>query len=124
MSATLKPALLLWVFLLGISGFVRSEKALPACESRADVVAACFTLHGRLSLGNGTPSARIWGAGTQRMLGIPDDALPEALAAQLSDFNTELWGDFKVCPLTRAQPGQMQSVCVASWRNLRVHQRK
>lgn len=97
---------------------------MPACKGNAKIVAACFMVHGRLSFWNGAPSARIWRIGTHRMLGIHNDELPSALRQRMPDFDVELWGDFQVCPITREQPGHMQFVCVESWRDIRVRQRR
>src|SRR5262245_48301115 len=47
-----------------------------SCRARSDVAGKCFTVHGRLSVYNGTPSIRLWPIGTKRLLGIidPNDA--------------------------------------------------
>jgi len=94
------------------------------CRARTDIVAPCFEVRGRLSFWNGAPSARIWPVGSKRMLGVHADVLPPALAAKKDGFDTELWALFTVCPLTRSQPQHMQFVCIESWRNLSVRQRK
>lgn len=57
------------------------------------------------------------------MLGVHNDELPVGLASQRSNFDTELWGAFNVCPLTTRNAGQMQYVCIESWRDLSVRQR-
>jgi hypothetical protein len=95
--------------------------ALLAAETKAEP--ACYRVHGRLFAANGTPSLRIWPVGTRRMLGVHDDANPEALPPELrgdrapsmgatAADRVEVYGDFTVCPLTRDRPGHMRMVTV------------
>ena len=58
------------------------------------------------------------------MLGISESysqpgysRLPEEIAKKL-DWDTELWGDYLVCPFTRAPPKHMQLICIESVKNL------
>ena len=53
--------------------------AAPKCKENPKVVAACYSVHGRLSLGADTIRLRLWPVGATRMLGVtagptPDDA--------------------------------------------------
>lgn len=90
------------------------SEATQACKTDPDIIDACFTVRGRLSLWNGSPSLRIWRVGTNRILGVQDDdPLPESLAKQM-DWGIEAWGDFDVCPFTKERPGVMQMICVES----------
>jgi hypothetical protein len=84
-----------------------------ACKTDPDIIGACFTVHGRLSAWNGSPTLRIWRVGTKRILGTRDDPLPANLAKEMN-WDVEAWGDFEVCPFTRERPGVMQSVCIES----------
>lgn len=84
------------------------------CEGNPNVVGKCFLVHGRLSFYNGAPSARIWVIGTKHMLGVHDDVLPGQLGLKMSNFDTEAFGNFRVCPFTKEKPGAMQFVCIAS----------
>ena len=76
---------------------------------------------------NGSPSVRIWRVGTKRILGVSEDPakidgyanLPQDLQPKLS-FETYLFGDFVVCPLTRDETGVMRLVCVDSAKNMAV----
>src|SRR5215471_8110673 len=110
---------ILFVLLAG-AAFTRSQ-ARPdekSCRARLDVVGKCFTVHGRLSVYNGTPSIRLWPIGTKRLLGVLDpldtsnapgpSVLPTAIAGRL-DADKDVFGDFLVCPLTRAKSGRMQT---------------
>lgn len=101
-----------------------AASAQTVCADNAEIVAACFELRGRLSFWNGTPTARIWPVGTRRMLGVHGDALPQEIRSLMTTFDTELWGDFTVCPFTQEQPGKMQMVCIESWRNVTTRERK
>lgn len=97
-----------------------------SCKNNPQLVAACFTVHGRLSAYNGTPSLRIWPIGTHRLLGILKDedplALPESIRNEVS-FEKDIYGDFLVCPFSQSKLGQMQFVCVEAVSNVRVQKR-
>jgi hypothetical protein len=94
----------------------------PKCKGNAKLVGDCFTIHGRMQAGNGTPSIRIWRVGTQRMLGVPEgdeDGDPDVASLPDVIYKTNIrdqamFADFVVCPLTKEKPGAMQMVCVES----------
>lgn len=94
-----------------------------SCERNPNVVAKCFLVHGRLSFYNGTPSARIWKIGTKHILGIHSDVLPGELGLKMTSFDTEAFGDFRVCPFTKEKSGEMQFVCIASAENVKYKKR-
>src|SRR6476660_4837685 len=85
----------------------RSNPLTDSCKVRADVVGKCFSVNGRLSVYNGTPSIRLWPIGTKRLLGIidPKDVsnapgptiLPVAIKNKL-DGNKDVFGNFVVYP--------------------------
>jgi len=97
------------------------------------LVGKCFNVRGRLSVYNGTPSIRLWPLGTKRLLGVIDprdpsavpgrDTIPESVSSKLN-FDKDVFGDFLVCPLTRARPGRMQTVCIESGKDLVVRPHK
>lgn len=91
--------------------------AYGACKTDPDIIGACFTVHGRLSIWNGTPSLRIWRIGTKRILGVHNEILPEAVAHRMG-WDVEAYGDFTVCPFTEERPGEMQMVCIESAENV------
>jgi hypothetical protein len=85
----------------------------------------CRTVHGRMSMANGAPSVRIWVTGTHRILGVVQpherfEDLPANVRAiwsrsgDVAMWATDLYGDFRVCPITPSQPGRMQMVTLAS----------
>ncbi|MGH7712611.1 MAG: hypothetical protein ACREOG_15070 [Gemmatimonadaceae bacterium] len=84
-----------------------------------------------MSYWNGAPTVRIWKVGSRRMLGVSEgrfkiegyDNLPRGLAAHLT-WDTDLFGDFVVCPFTREQPGVMQLVCVDAATKLEARPRR
>jgi len=104
-----------------------------SCRTRPDVVGRCFNVHGRLSIYNGTPSIRLWPIGSKRMLGVLDptdissapgpSVLPDDIKQKL-DWNKDVFGDFFVCPLSRRQPGRMQTICLDSGKHLNVREHK
>ena len=79
---------------------------------------------------NGAPSVRIWGVGTKRILGVSEGKyynaeycnLPEDILAKLSR-DTDLFGDFVICPFEHSRLGVMQLVCVDGASNLVVRSR-
>jgi hypothetical protein len=98
------------------------------CTQSANLNGACFSLHGRLYIANGTPSARIHVSGTRRVLGIVDASgepegkslLPMSVTKLFGNnvFMGSIVGDYFVCPLTGDHPGTMRIVCVESATNL------
>lgn len=97
--------------------------ALPSTHaSNAKIAGRCFWMHGRLAYGNGTPDARIWRVGTKRMFGVfsasgeeeEEGVAPPAVERliQSAPSDTDVFGDYDVCPLTRARPGWMQMVFI------------
>jgi hypothetical protein len=98
-----------------------------SCPTDARLVGPCYTVRGRLTLSNGTPSVRIWVVGTKRILGVsegrfsPDgyEALPRPVPEELS-WDKFYFGDYTVCPFTPQQVGVMQLVCVAGVNRLKA----
>jgi hypothetical protein len=97
---------------------------------------ACVEVHGRLRLGNGTPSTRLWHIGTDHVFGIFSNAygfkhddptldnegpnLPanvEKLSKGLA-LGVVVYGDYLVCPLEPRIQGHMQAACIARAENL------
>lgn len=94
------------------------------CKDNPGVVDKCFTIHGRISIYNGTPSVRIWQVGSKHLFGVSpaeNEIMPEEIKKYLS-FGTHIYGDFFVCPFTKAKTGYMQDVCVESVSNIVVEQ--
>ena len=130
-SPTLFIAIIL--FLLSFSGIGQSSQPVESCRRRPDVVGKCFNVNGRLLVYNGTPSIRLRPSGSKRLLGVidPNDTsnapgptvLPVSIKEKL-DWNRDVYGDFLVCPLTRAKPGRMQTICIESAKNLTVREHK
>jgi hypothetical protein len=126
-------ALLLLVACGAASAQSPSRPAAKSCRTRPDLVGKCFTVRGRLSLYNGTPSVRLWQIGSRRILGVSDTernsgrpeppSLPASIEERLG-WDKELYGDFQVCPLSHSRPGVMQIICVESGKNLIVRERE
>jgi hypothetical protein len=108
-----------------ISGIGQSAR----CADRTDLVGTCFRVHGRLSFYNGNPSFRVWPVGTTRLLGLePDErpTVPDNVAGFLDRVvrgDVNLFGDFRVCPLTPERLGEMRRVCMDSASNLVARKR-
>ena len=101
-----------------------------SCREHPKLVRKCFTVHGRLSVYNGAPALRILKLGTKRMLGVSEQRfavegyrnVPEEVTAKL-DQDKLLYGDYTVCPFTRAREKEMQLVCIEKVSNLVVKNR-
>ena len=101
------------------------------CREHPGLSGACFTVRGGMSYWNGNPSVRIRKLGTKRVLGVSEGRffvpgyvnLPESIESQL-DWDSELVGDFLVCPFTEDEPDVMRLVCVESATSLRKEPRE
>ena len=116
---------LLFTFLFFFLSATALAEGQCTCGGEYKIVEPSFKVHGRLSLWNGNPTARIWIIGTKRMIGIREGAsLPKNLEELIGNFDTEIYGDDAVCPLTQHKKGVMQIVCMNSASNLKTKQRK
>jgi len=90
------------------------------CQNNPAVVGECFSVHGRIRLYNGTPGIRIWIIGTKRLLGVipsENEIMPQKVSKHIT-LETDIFGDFVVCPFTKQKEGHMQMVCIESASNL------
>jgi hypothetical protein len=109
---------------------VCSVEAQTTCQHSPLLAGRCLWVHGRLSPWNGSPSYRIWQVGTHHVMGVHDadnahefmyplpPAVRAATPAGADPAKTAIWGDFLLCPFTKARPGWMQYVCVAQTAHL------
>jgi hypothetical protein len=110
-----------WLFLsLGVVLAVPALAASSKCKDNPKVVAACYSVHGRLSLGADSVRLYLWPIGTKRMLGVAagptiDDAdepiWPHTLKVTAGE---DVYADFEVCPFTPQRKGHLQLVCIES----------
>ncbi len=117
----IQALLVLGAILLASLSLAESERS---CTANPYQVAPCFTVHGRLTVYVGSPSARIWRIGTKRILGVSERygqvrQMPQSLEEKLKP-DVAIDGDFEVCPFTKDRPGEMQLVCIESASNLVV----
>jgi len=124
----MKPASVVVLLLcLGLSdlGIAGSIDAAAGCRGNPAVSGACFSVRGRVSAYNGTPSLRIWPVGTTRLLGIvpvENEIMPESIKNKVT-FQQNVFATLEVCPFTPARPGVMQLVCVESATDIQVRPR-
>jgi hypothetical protein len=118
-----------WVISTAVTALLGSSVSyaadFEACVQHRQLVGSCWSTHGRVSLHNGNPSVRIWPVNSKRVLGVREadpQLFPPDLAARLT-WETNVFADLKVCPLTKQRAGLMQIVCVASAENLVVRSR-
>ncbi len=101
-----------------------------SCREHPKLVGKCFSVHGRLAVYNGAPALRILKLGTKRVLGVSEQRfavegyrnVPEEVTSKL-DQDKLLYGDYTVCPFTRAREKEMQLVCIEKVSNLVVKTR-
>jgi hypothetical protein len=99
--------------------------AQPKCKENPKVIAACYSVHGRVSMGADTVRLWLWPVGTKRMLGVTsgpnlddDPIFPTNL--NFDSSNHDIYGDFEVCPFTPEHKGAMRLVCIESASHLVV----
>ena len=115
-----------WIFVAALMAGVAAAGERPPCRHDPRVASSCFTVHGRLTVGQGSPGVRIWPVGTKRLLGVEDEPpnVPANVSARFSravfDTKDAIFGDFDICPLERERPGHMRLVCVAAATHLSV----
>jgi len=81
----------------------------------------CYEVHGRYAIY--VEGDAIWPVGTHRLLSTTNPELDKML--QQSGWEDHaIFGDFSVCPTSLYKRGEMQSVCIQSYRNLRINKRK
>ncbi len=95
------------------------------CRTNPAVVGQCFSVNGRVSVYNGSPSIRIAPKGTKRLLGVvpsENEIMPSPLKEAIG-LDRDAFAEMEVCPMTKSKPGHMQLVCVESARNIASQQR-
>src|SRR5215203_2412366 len=131
----MKSIISLFTLLLFVTANANVLPQFPApkeksCREHPQLVGRCFTVYGRLSIYNGSPSLRIWKLGTRRMLGVSDQRfavagyrnVPVDIQGQIN-HDVAIFGDFLVCPFTRPKPREMQLVCIEAATNLVIRKR-
>jgi hypothetical protein len=118
MRSTL-AGILLTLLLTGIA-----SASDTGCATDEHVVDACFDVHGRLAI-YADSRLYLWPIGTHRMLGVQyppelgleDLPLPENVdnavsTPSLYGLTAWVYGDFRVCPFTHDEPGELRFVCI------------
>ena len=100
--------------------------AEPSCRENPRLVENCLWVRGHLSV-RANMRPYLHPAGTRRLLGIASPDGEVIMPAGLTQIfqtrvESELSGDFEVCPFTRRRSGFMQLVCIAAARHLSVSQ--
>jgi len=106
--------------------FADSIDVKAGCKTNPAVVAACYTIRGRIFASNGTPSLRISPIGAKRILGIlpaENEIMPDNIKGKVT-FEQSALATLEVCPFTENHPGAMQSVCVESATDVVLHPSK
>jgi hypothetical protein len=125
-------ALAFVIVALAVSASQHPSSRKVACKTPENV-GACYWVHGRLNIANGTPSIRLWKIGTKRILAIhsgpgykrgdtrenESPELPSNVERALSKSKYgSIFGDFNMCPLEPEVAGEMQDACIESGKNI------
>src|SRR5262245_3260995 len=94
------------------------EELQMACSPK-NQAGDCFDVHARLFMVENGIIFRMWPVGTKRNYGIDNDALPPLIDKYL-DINTDIYGDFVVCPHTKERAAFLRWVCIKSAKHLVV----
>ncbi len=120
--------ILLLIFVVAVTSVARADEKSPCDKNPSPIVEKCFKIRGRLSFFNGTPSFRIWVIGTHHRLHVTDwwsrneEELPsnvrELLPPRDHIYETEIYGNYEVCPLDKERKGWALPICIKSASNL------
>jgi hypothetical protein len=106
---------------------VLAASALTAEAAIPQTPGECGVVRGRLDLWNGGTPVQIWVVGTHRKLGV-DDPIPEPITKLLNQaedrWSISVFGDYKVCAVTRARAGYRQTVKIVDTDRLEVRPRR
>jgi hypothetical protein len=119
---------------LSLLGFhAMADELGRSCRTSPNLEGACFTVHGRLFLANGTPRVRIALVGTNRILGVldrqvrgeSDEVIPTAVKVLLTSDPSfvDVYGDYEVCPFEKDSTGSMRTVCIERASHLAARRR-
>lgn len=104
-----------------VMAVVPAFAAQPRCKDNPAIVAACFSIHARASVGADSVPIYLWPVGTKRRLGVTggptlDDSVEPIYPANLQfrSNSDDIFGDFEVCPFTPKKEGHLQLVCIES----------
>ncbi len=134
-TAVIRTTILVICFTTIVAGQQKSPEQ-PRCNPR-EFSGRCYWTRGRLRAYDGTPAIRLWIVGTHRLLGISsgpgaekydplDNEHPQIPGEIMKKFTlqSQVYGDFEVCPLEQRRRGTMQQACIAGARNLSVVESK
>ena len=101
--------------------FLLPALSAKASDCKESEYGRCFTVHGRYAIY--ADGDAIWPVGTHRLLSTTDPELDK----MLERFGWEdhvLFGNFSVCPDSAYKRGEKQSVCIQTYKNLRLAKRQ
>jgi hypothetical protein len=94
---------------------------VPTVSAAADCKEAkfgkCYQVHARYNIY--VDGDALWPVGTKRLLEATDENLDKMLE-NAGWQEHSIFGDFTVCPKSKYIPSHKQSVCIQSYRNLRL----
>ena len=121
-----RPSLIIFAVLVGLTAGAFAGKDCTKTGSGQCCTETrfgnCFSVHGWYAIyveNNG-----IWVISQKRLLPTAGDGGLDQMIYDRGDWQDfDLVGDFTVCPLSKFKQGHRQSVCVQSYRNIKVAKR-
>ena len=105
-----------------LCGYAMADELGRSCRTSPNLVGACFVVHGRLFVANGTPRIRISLVGANRILSVldrqaqaeSDEVIPTAVKVLLTSNPSfvDVYGDYEVCPFEKDTAGSIRAVCI------------
>ena len=105
----------IFLLLLCFLASITAGAATPACKDTD--YGKCFQFHGRYNIY--ADGDAIWIVGTKRRPETTDDHLDEMLEKAGWEGHS-IFGDFTVCPESIYERGHRQTVCIQSYKNIRL----
>jgi hypothetical protein len=110
-----------FIFCLIFASLSFSQTA-STCSSDSGIGDTCFVFHGKLMIGNGTPSLRILNIKTKRIYGVlnpKSEIVPDSII-KMDRIENIVFADFKVCQFSNMRSGKMKMVCIDSIANITI----
>jgi hypothetical protein len=92
-----------------------------AADCKETAFGKCYQVRGRYNIY--ADGDTLWPVGTKRLLETTDDRLDNMLEKAGWEEHS-IFGDFVVCPESRYQSGHKQTVCIQSFKNIKLAKRK
>lgn len=121
MNNNIKNVFLFCLIFAGLS-FSQTTPVNYRCPSDSGAGDTCFVFHGKVIIGNGTPTMRILNIKTKRIYGVlnpKSEIVPDSII-KMDRVENIVFADFKVCQYSKVKSGKMQLICIDSMANITI----